>query len=159
MWVNWYFATVCNRPFTKSTSYIMWLVEDQACAHSKETQFVPLDHWWMIQGSCRVLSYWMESRITLPAAFQHTVWLPNGTIGREDIPTCDTGLMEMLTVSTQQKLKVCYLPSYSPLFIESSFVDWCSRIFILKGVGKQHEKGTENVSWGPALFMWAPICF
>lgn len=154
----------------------MWLVEDQACAHSKETQSVPLDHWRMIQHSCRVLSYLMESRITYPAAFQHTVWLPNDTIGREDIsllaaPTCDTGLMEVLTMFSDTSLHVHSgeiggsFPSQLFAFIESSFVDWCSRIFILKRDGKQREKCTENVSWGGSalhvsphlLLKWQPI--
>lgn len=88
----------------------------------------------MIQRSCRVLSYMMESRITLPAAFQHTVGLPDDTIGREDIsllaaPTCDTDLMEVVTMFSDISLHVHsaeiggLLPSQLFAFIESSLVD------------------------------------
>lgn len=86
----------------------------------------------MIQCSGRVLSYLVESRIALPAASQHTVWLPKDTVGREDIsllaaPTCDTDLMEVLTMFSDISCHVLsaeiggLLPSQLFAFIESSF--------------------------------------
>lgn len=148
----------------------MWLVEDQACAHSKETQFVPLDHWWVIQRSCRVLSYLVESRISLPAASQHTVWLPNDTVGREDIsllaaPTCDTDLMEVLTMFSDISRRVHsaeiggLLPSQLFAFIESSFCGLMfTHLYFEKGWKatwkghREHKLGARALHVSPSAF-------
>lgn len=125
---------------------------------------MPLDRWWMIQYSCQVLSYLMESRATWPAAFQNTVcsqmtlweartclwWcllLPHVTQTWQNCCPC---LVVSHFMSAQRTLEVRYFPSCWTLlrvrFVCESIYIWTEvhASFFWKGMEKSIESSTEN---------------